>query len=364
MNRIEQAELVWSALNGQAISVHRVMEVFSGLNEEDFLRYAHVLPDDIDGLLALYDPVFILQLKEAWRPKFKPTVSLDEPQALKFLLQLSSEAQYLDGLFKDFNLAGVTNCCKGDLSDADICRPAGAMRGWHLTFTTQGQGDYNCVSDRFISKKGDLVLLSPDALVDYRRHVGCDQWQHYWLYIQQNPRFNRWLNWPEIGPHVYQLKLPGDHYSDTLELFKKAVGLAGSGDLMSQSLLANTIEEILIRGVVNQRSSESTEDGERVDVAKDYINRSLFERFTIYDVAEQVGLSKTRLSSVFKRVTGYSVFQWRDERRIAKASRLLLETDLSIGEIAERLGYSDPLYFSRSFRKVAACSPSQFRASR
>ncbi len=53
MNRIEQAELVWSALNGQAISVHRVMEVFSGINEEDFLRYAHVLPDDIDGILAL-----------------------------------------------------------------------------------------------------------------------------------------------------------------------------------------------------------------------------------------------------------------------------------------------------------------------
>jgi AraC-like DNA-binding protein len=72
-------------------------------------------------------------------------------------------------------------------------------------------------------------------------------------------------------------------------------------------------------------------------------------------------MSESSFSHVFKELTGVSPKRYAIQTRIARAKELLSGTDLSVKEIAAELGYDDPHYFSRQFRKVAGRPPSDFR---
>jgi AraC-like DNA-binding protein len=55
--------------------------------------------------------------------------------------------------------------------------------------------------------------------------------------------------------------------------------------------------------------------------------------------------------------TGRTILEWISERRMAQARRLLVETDLAAEEIGHRVGYRDPGYFARSFRRSHGTTP-------
>jgi AraC family transcriptional activator of pobA len=85
------------------------------------------------------------------------------------------------------------------------------------------------------------------------------------------------------------------------------------------------------------------------------------ERLSLSDVASAVGLSPGHLTTVVRRKTGRTVQEWIAERRMAQARRLLVETDLTVAEIGGRVGYADPVYFARSFRRAHATTPLRWR---
>jgi AraC family transcriptional regulator, transcriptional activator of pobA len=85
---------------------------------------------------------------------------------------------------------------------------------------------------------------------------------------------------------------------------------------------------------------------------------------SLQDVAKEVGRSPAHLTTLVKRQTGRSVLEWIIERRMAEARRLLVETELEVGEIGQRVSYFDPGYFIRQFRKVNGATPAQWRKAR
>ncbi|MGI5056222.1 helix-turn-helix transcriptional regulator [Treponema socranskii] len=78
-------------------------------------------------------------------------------------------------------------------------------------------------------------------------------------------------------------------------------------------------------------------------------------------IADSLGLSDTYVSKLFKASENISIANYINEARMAHAKRLLLETDLTIKEIAERIGISNGQYFYVLFRKYFGASPAQFR---
>jgi AraC family transcriptional regulator, transcriptional activator of pobA len=85
------------------------------------------------------------------------------------------------------------------------------------------------------------------------------------------------------------------------------------------------------------------------------------ERISLRDVASALNLSAGHLTTVVRRKTGRTVQEWIAERRMAQARRLLVETDLTVAEVGRRVGYDDPVYFSRSFRRTHATTPLRWR---
>lgn len=98
-----------------------------------------------------------------------------------------------------------------------------------------------------------------------------------------------------------------------------------------------------------------------VVAVKDYIHNNYTERLSLQDVASIFNVSPSYLSSIFKKYTNTSFSNYVAKIKIKHAEEMLKNSDMQIHEISERLGFSDPYYFSRVFKKITGCYPREYR---
>ncbi|MBQ8849067.1 MAG: helix-turn-helix transcriptional regulator [Clostridia bacterium] len=79
------------------------------------------------------------------------------------------------------------------------------------------------------------------------------------------------------------------------------------------------------------------------------------------EISASVGLSKYYFAREFHRTTGYSFVSYLNLIRCKKAKKMIAETELSIGEIAQKCGFSNLSYFSRTFRSIVGILPNDYR---
>ncbi len=84
--------------------------------------------------------------------------------------------------------------------------------------------------------------------------------------------------------------------------------------------------------------------------------------YSLDELAKSYSVSVSTLTHLFKKTTGYSVFDYLVSCRIASAKYFLAKSNLQIGSIVEKCGFSDNSNFSRTFKKNVGMTPSQFRA--
>lgn len=92
-----------------------------------------------------------------------------------------------------------------------------------------------------------------------------------------------------------------------------------------------------------------------------FVQANLERAISLCDVAEAVGYSPGYLTQLVRQETGQPVTQWIAGLRMAKARRLLTETDAPIAEVARTVGIEDAAYFARQFRKHVGLAPGTWR---
>ncbi|MDY0289801.1 MAG: response regulator [Sphaerochaeta sp.] len=85
------------------------------------------------------------------------------------------------------------------------------------------------------------------------------------------------------------------------------------------------------------------------------------ELLSLESISEVVNLNSSYFSSLFKRSCNKGFFEYLLDLRITEAKRLLANTEFSIGEIAQKVGYRDPKHFSRVFKKACQIKPNEYR---
>lgn len=83
-------------------------------------------------------------------------------------------------------------------------------------------------------------------------------------------------------------------------------------------------------------------------------------RSSLSELAEQVGITPNHLAGLFRREYGGSPVEYRTRLRLVRAEQLLLASTLSVAEIAREVGFPDPAYFTRVFRRANGMGPREF----
>ncbi len=102
-------------------------------------------------------------------------------------------------------------------------------------------------------------------------------------------------------------------------------------------------------------------DRVRSIIERELQERSSAQTISIGKIASGLGISAGHLSRVFKRTTGVTLERYLMILKIESAKRLLLDPLENVSDAAEKCGFSDSAYFARVFRKIAGCSPREYR---
>ena len=98
-----------------------------------------------------------------------------------------------------------------------------------------------------------------------------------------------------------------------------------------------------------------------VEKCKDYIARNRTKKFTLSDLAENVGKNPSYLSDKFSRETGMTIQEYTKRQRLEAAANMLVYSDTGIGDIAEYLHFSSQSYFGVCFKDYYHMTPAKYR---
>jgi AraC-like DNA-binding protein len=140
-------------------------------------------------------------------------------------------------------------------------------------------------------------------------------------------------------------------------------------DPVNRLLNARTVAEL--KEQVNQIFNEINEYYERknggllsdkADVIVEYVKEHCLDpNISITELSDKFQISRSYISRIFKKRTGMGMVDYIHELRLDRAKELMKDTDLSLKEIAEKVGFCHSVTMSRAFRKIEGVTPGQFR---
>ena len=214
-----------------------------------------------------------------------------------------------------------------------------------------------CIEE--VVTSGHMVLYQPKEIQKYVYYVE-DHPEVFWIHFTGYDVKNI-LNYHGIplDKHVF--------YSGTLPdykmLFRKIIQELQQCEYGYEDYIASLFNIILLLVSRQQQKSEKTTTSipEEIEAAVAYFNENYNTKVSVDDYAESLHISTNWFIRNFKQYMKISPAQYILSLRMVNAQSLLENTEYNIGEIAEIVGYDNPLYFSRVFKKEYGVSPAQYR---
>lgn len=189
-----------------------------------------------------------------------------------------------------------------------------------LQFSVDAMNDFPLAVQPLRGIKNSLICLVA-VICRYAADLGADDERCYALsdyYINEIETRVDKNNWNEV-------------FSEIINHYIKLVGLGREGKY-----------SLTIRRAIN------------------FINQHIYEACSLKDVSLALKVHPNYLSALFKTETGVSLSHYIRDKKISEARNLLRDTDYSISEISEMLGYNSLSYFSKVFHQICSCSPKEY----
>ena len=251
------------------------------------------------------------------------------------------------------SFCGFSNCAPLH-SFGPAVRPA-----YILHIITEGKGNYYVGGKQYSLEKGQGFLIEPNVITFYQADAK-EPWSYSWVgfngeeagrilqemgLVQKNPIF-RAENISQLNDIILDMMQckDGTVYNE--------LKLQGLFYLFMSTLIKET-------SVVDSKLSVKT--NHYIHRALEYIHSNYSDNINVNDVVDYIELNRSYFSTLFQRHMGMSIQKYLTIFRISRANELLDITDNSIESIAQDCGYSDPLVFSKVYKKICGVTPTQHR---
>jgi AraC-like DNA-binding protein len=244
-----------------------------------------------------------------------------------------------------------------------------------LVLVLRGSARYETAEQTRTLNPGDLLFIPP---FEPHRISGSELVEHVAVHFDLAPGVPKFSSEPTRRP-PYEVRL-----TDGLFIPRLTRCLPGSDprhaldELLRQrasenapSVLGATVQLMRVLVLLLGQSSESAaasllvpgelRNRERINRTIRYIQEHLPEPIDVDLLSELAGLSPSHLTRLFRELTGRSPMDYLRRARVQQARQLLGDVDLSIKEIASRVGFDDPYHFSKVFHRIDGLPPSLYR---
>lgn len=253
-----------------------------------------------------------------------------------------------------------------------------------LVHVLEGSGEFTIDGTRYEVDVGDLFWIPPATLHEMRGDAPGTRLQYIHLDLVYDPERSHWSahipggttdlsRWPStMHPPIEDPiignwcgKLEGHNSSQVTELLHRIILEYNRAQISTLAVAGGVLQ--LIGHLLGSRHNDSklaTHHAKAIENAMRQIQLHCEERLNIETLARQHALSTTHFRRLFREHFGCSP---RDAHLAAKMRRAcddLVYSDLTITEIADRLGFTNVHNFSRAFRKAIGQPPSTYRAGR
>ncbi len=241
-------------------------------------------------------------------------------------------------------------------------RPSGVNQAIFI-YCAKGSGWCEVKSKRHDVGAGELLVLPPNTPHAYGAHEK-HPWTICWFHAQGGL----------IGAFLKELEITADrptaHIGDSpqiLALFEEALDVVERGYAPMQLVYAaQTLGHLLAAMIRQYREGHHEKAGMHQKIAQTIIHmkQHLDQPLQLDTLAAVANLARSQYSALFRRQTDYAPIDYFIRLKMHRACQLLDTTKASVKAIAGLLGYEDPLYFSRAFRRVNEVSPRVYRQMR
>ena len=248
---------------------------------------------------------------------------------------------------------------------------------WHfhpqyeLTYMIRGTGIRYVGDSMHPFERGDLVLVGRNVPHSWKtidtksEHVKCViiQWGEMLL--------KDWLNKPEFTAiKAIMTKAPHGISFDretAIALEHLFVSIMDQPPFERLMTFLNILQTLATRSSINLLAGPgfgkvlSSKERYRVNVIHNYMNENIHDHYSLEDLSNKLSISKEGFCRFFKKTFEKTFSNYANEYKVTIASKMLIETDLSVSEIGYRSGFNNLSFFHRQFNRYKQMSPKSYR---
>lgn len=172
--------------------------------------------------------------------------------------------------------------------------------------------------------------------------------------MNEETKRNKILEILVLASHTMRIDSQSDNSFNYMGNMKELMEL--SGDQLKEWAFQSFIK---ITGFVKPQNSIDYSN-RIVQTTKEYLESHYADDISLDDIAEQVNISPQYFSKLIKKTTGFNFIDWLSMLRVKKAKELLTDSNFTVKEVCFMVGYKDPNYFSRIFKKRIGITPSEY----